>query len=193
MGTRNADRTPTPRYFTGGDEVKDPIDRDLITIGNLTVDADTGEIIEQPMAFLIDSRDKLSWWLGKMRQLRALAESEIALSERAKARAVALSNAANRLEDHYREEAEPLVSALLPAGRRSIILDGGEVGFRTLPGSIQVRDEATALAWCKEHLPEAVKVVENLLKTPIAKLAKESGTLPPGVEQIGPGEKMWVR
>ncbi len=168
-------------------------ERNLIRLGNITVDADTGEIIERPAAFLIDSADKLSWWLGKLRQLRALAESDKDLAERAQKRAAALLNAANNLEEHYRGEAEPFARALLPTGRRSIILDGGEVGFRMTPGSIEIRDAAQALEWCKVKLPEAVKTVESLLKTPIAKLAKDIGMLPPGVEQVGPAEKMWVR
>ena len=168
--------------------------RDLIKLGVLTIDADTGEILEQPTAFSIDTQEKLSWWLGKMRRLRALANSEIDLAMRANARAEALCNAAQRFEEHYREEAELLVKALLSQGRRSLLLDGGEVGFRATPGSITIRgDGSEALAWCKANLPAAVKVVESLLKTPIAALVKETGTLPPGVEQVPAGEKMWVK
>jgi hypothetical protein len=37
------------------------------------------------------------------------------------------------------------------------------------------------------------EVVESLLKTPIAEQAKATGTLPPGVVQTPPGEKMWTR
>ncbi len=168
-------------------------ERNLITLGTLTVDADTGEIVEQPEKFAIDTPAKLSWWLEKMRQLRALAESEATVARRATARAAIITRSADWLEGHYREEAAPLVRSLLPHGRRSILLDGGEAGFRTTPGSINVLDALAAIDWCKANLPEAVEVTETLLKTPIAEQAKATGILPPGVEQVPPSEKMWVR
>ncbi len=167
--------------------------RNLIILGALTVDTDTGEIIEQPEAFTVDTPAKLNWWLEKMRQLRALAHSEWELGNKAMNHSQMLHRAADSFEQRYREQAEPVVRAMLPHGRRSILLEGGEAGFRTTPGSINILDALVALDWCKGHLPEAVKTTETLLKTPIAEQAKATGILPPGVEQVPPSEKMWVR
>ena len=42
--------------------------------------------------------------------------------------------------------------------RRSLNLPGGTVGFRLRPARVEVVDEQVALAWCRSHLPIALKV-----------------------------------
>src|SRR3954471_20856264 len=46
--------------------------------------------------------------------------------------------------------------------RRSIHLPSGTIGFRTEPTKIVVADEPKLIAWCRQHLPSAVKVVESV-------------------------------
>ncbi len=168
-------------------------ERNLITLDNLTVDADTGEIVSEHQEFHITDDKSLSWWLGKMRQLRALAHSEWEVGNKAMNRSQVFHRAADGLEQRFREEAEPVVRALLPKGRRSVLFEGGEAGLRKTPGHLDVTDELAAVAWCKEHLPEAVKVFESILKTPVTKQYDETEVLPPGVAVVAPSEKLWVK
>src|SRR5206468_4077872 len=77
--------------------------------------------------------------------------------------------------------------------RRSLHLPSGVVGFRTEPTRIVVADEPKLIAWCRQHLPSAVKVVESVLKSEISAHIKSSGECPDGAELAGGGEKFYVK
>lgn len=59
--------------------------------------------------------------------------------------------------------------ALKDAKSKSLKTPYGTLGFRLNPGSIKVREEAKeyAVTWAKEHAPDAVKVTESILVTPL--------------------------
>lgn len=168
--------------------------RELLRIDDLTIDVETGEIIEaKPEGFVLDDPGKLDWWVGKIRALRSLAQAEKELAERVAQRATAYSRAAESLFVIFSADAEILALSLIPKGRRSAMLEHGEIGFRKVSGGVDFVDEGEALTWCREHLQEAVKIRESLLKTPIAKEYAEKGTLPPGVIYRDDADKLWVK
>jgi len=77
--------------------------------------------------------------------------------------------------------------------RRSVHLPAGVVGFRAEPTRIIVADEPKLIAWCRQHLPSAVKVVQSVLKTEINQHIRSTGECPDGAEVAGGGEKFFVK
>lgn len=77
--------------------------------------------------------------------------------------------------------------------QRSIHLPAGRVGFRIEPTRIVVADEPKLIAWCRQHLPTAVRVVQSVLKTEINQHIKNTGECPDGAEVAGGGEKFYIK
>jgi len=77
--------------------------------------------------------------------------------------------------------------------QRSIHLPGGRIGFRVEPTHIVVADEPKLIAWCRQHLPSAVKVVQSVRKTEINQHIKNTGECPDGAELAGGGEKFFIK
>lgn len=66
----------------------------------------------------------------------------------------------------------------------------GKLSMRQNPGSIVVKDDAGAIAWAKQHMPEAVATKEHILLTPLDKV---KGGLPGDLFLvIAPFEKFGV-
>lgn len=102
--------------------------------------------------------------------------------------------------------------------RRSIALPGGSLGFRRQPVRPVVVNEVEAMAWCRAHLPAAlrvqvaaegddalqlrqllegvecgVEVSEQVRIQVLAAHVKSSGQHPPGVSMGGGDERFFVR
>jgi phage host-nuclease inhibitor protein Gam len=67
---------------------------------------------------------------------------------------------------------------------RTVSFPNGKAGFRKSPDKLEIEDEKATLAWAKEHKPEAVKVTESVLKTPLMEGFKATGELPDGVKFV---------
>ncbi len=78
-------------------------------------------------------------------------------------------------------------------GKKTLRLPDGTLGFRSKRAVIQIADEDRVLDWCRDHLPEAVKTVESVLKTPLNEHLKETGELPPGCDLDAGGDEFYVR
>jgi phage host-nuclease inhibitor protein Gam len=68
--------------------------------------------------------------------------------------------------------------------KRSLVLPSARVGFRKAPAHMEVDDEAAAIAWAKEHVPDAVKVKESILKKPLIAKLEETGELADGARWV---------
>jgi hypothetical protein len=77
--------------------------------------------------------------------------------------------------------------------RKVINLPGGTIGFRRTVPRLVIQDEAKLLAWCKQHLPAAVKTVESIVKTPLNEHVAATGEIANGAELTGGGETFYVR
>jgi phage host-nuclease inhibitor protein Gam len=77
--------------------------------------------------------------------------------------------------------------------RRHLTFPSGEAGFRKAPGRLEFTDEAAALAWAKEHCPDAVKVTENVQKTPLKKHIETKGEIPDGVQLVEGEEHFYIK
>ena len=91
--------------------------------------------------------------------------------------------------EFMQQQLEPWVDEhLRDQKRKSVILPHGTAGFRQGQESVDVLDDITALAWCKENLPIAVKVVESISKTEVKNSIKAGGAIPDGIK-LKPGDR----
>lgn len=71
---------------------------------------------------------------------------------------------------------------------RSYKLLSGTVGFRQAPDSLEVKDEAAALLWIKQHdIQGCIRVKEEVKKTETKKFIESTGEVPDGCA-LRPGE-----
>lgn len=77
-------------------------------------------------------------------------------------------------------------------GRRSVSLPAGAIGFRTEPTRLSIADEKRLLAWCRTHLPSAIRVIETVPTTPLIEHLKLTGECPDGTELQGGGERFHI-
>ncbi len=76
---------------------------------------------------------------------------------------------------------------------KSLNLPAGTIGFRVEPQKLNWLDEDRLLAWCRRHLPRAVKTTENILKSVVTEHLKNTGEIADGAEVGGGGEKFFIR
>ena len=126
----------------------------------------TGEELEHettppvivPEQFVIDDAQKASWVVRKIVEARKYGEHVQQWCERELRRA---QQEEEWLLRRFGVELESWASAELKrlgVRRRSLNLPGGIVGFRLQPARVEVVDEQAVLAWCRSHLPIALKV-----------------------------------
>lgn len=81
-----------------------------------------------------------------------------------------------------------------PRKGKSLRLHTGVIAFRTVPGGPRVVDQAAALAWAKQHCPDAVRVREELaVATLKAHVEASAGELPDGVDIVSASEVFSVK
>ena len=80
-----------------------------------------------------------------------------------------------------------------PKRGKTIRLPVGQLGWRRVPGGPRVIDDAAALAWARQALPQAVRVEESVDRHTIRAYVERTGELPPGVEIKPDEERFGVR
>lgn len=145
---------------------------------------------------------------GYVRYVEQWATSEIRRSKRQE----------ERLMQWFRPQLEAWARARLGNGRRrSIRLPAGTLGLRRTPARPVVVDQAEAMAWCREHLPEALRLQlvadgpsalqlremleqlesgfaheEEIRKQVLTAHVKTTGECPPGVSMGGGHETFYI-
>jgi hypothetical protein len=171
-----------------------------------------------PERFVIDDAQKASWAVRKILEARAYAARVRQWSERELRRAEhdeqwLLRRFGSELETWLRGEL-----ARSNGRRRSINLPGGMIGLRMQPARLDVVDEPLLLAWCRAHLPAALKVSvetqgdeaaalfdwqrqrtpqsrvhQHALRDPLARYLGETGEVPQGAVVRPLSEQFYVR
>lgn len=100
----------------------------------------------------------------------------------------------NFFEGHLRLYAEANRSALLGTGKKkSRDLHHGSIGWRTKGQSIEVKDEAAFLAWCKRLGPEFVRTKEEPVLAAVKEHVAETGEVPEGAEVVAAVDEFQVK
>lgn len=167
------------------------------------VDAETGEVVghaevmvdpREPETFRPFNLGYAEWVLDKMQSAEALI-----VADEMKLRAIS-DNIQRRIRDQrarlewlqrrFGADLEQLARRELDGAKtRTLILDHGKLSFRRSAGSIKVADPGQALEWARVHAPEAIKVAESVLVTPL----KGRADLPAGVFEVtGPEDRFTV-
>jgi len=155
-----------------------------------------GEHIE---GFIINSLDTAEWCLRKISRAEARIQERNDCAAKIKAEIDARLEAINAKD---LDTVAYLGSLLRPwaeveiakAGKaKSVKLLAGEVGFRKAPDSLEVTDEAAALAWLKEHYPQGVRTVESVDKKKVKEAIEFNGEVPDGCELRRGDIKFYVR
>ncbi len=139
--------------------------------------------------FVIRDAGDASWVVRKIVEARAR-------QQRIKDWAQAELKAAQREEKFFLERFGDELEAWTAennGGKKTLRLPDGTLGFRQKRAIIQIQDEDRVLDWCRDHLPEAVKISEYILKTPLNEHLKETGELPPGCDLDAGGDEFYVR
>lgn len=143
--------------------------------------------------FLVDTEDKAVWCAGKV----AKAENHLAALKAAKAEYI------RRIEEWYEQRkkehedtANRMIELLRPyatqqvarSNKKSVVLpDGTKVGFKSLPGKVEIGSMDQVVQWAESQAPGIVRVKKDVTKTDLKALIKERGEIPPSVEML-PGE-----
>ena len=141
------------------------------------------------MSFVINDVSSASWVVRKIVEARAR-------QERIKAWAAAEMKAARREEEFFLRRFGPELEAWVAEnlhGRKTLHLPDGTLGYRRKGLLLNIEDKEAVLEWCRRNLPEAVRVKEDVLKTPLNEWVKETGEVPPGCEIEPGGDEFYVR
>jgi phage host-nuclease inhibitor protein Gam len=142
------------------------------------------------LAFAINDAASASWVVRKIVEARAR-------QERIKAWAAAELKAARREEEFFLRRFGPELEAWaaenLHGQKKTLRLPDGTLGYRRKGLLLNIEDKEATLEWCRGNLPEAVRVREDVLKTPLNEWVKETGEVPPGCEIKPGGDEFYVR
>ena len=189
-----------------------------MTVGTEVLSADVNPE-ESPAAeeFRVRDGQTANWLVRKVVEARAYAER---VESWAAAEIRRAQHEERWLLNRYGHQLRDwLETELLARGgrRRSVKLPAGKVGLRTHPSALVTTDEVALFHWCRDHLPEALRMrldarghaanlLDNLIRergielhsrqevmlTLVRKAVEATGELPPGTGLRERQEKLYV-
>lgn len=163
-----------------------------VWLGDFLVCVETGEVVgvrEPKPAFAVSDMDSAEWVLEKMldaeTETAALELRLAAIQERMQTLIAEKRRRRQYLEGRFGEELRSFaMDALEGSKKRTLVTPYGSLSFRRAPGGIKVLDSHLAIAWCKLHCPDAVKMVETVVVAPLKEALQavegtESEMVPP--------------
>jgi hypothetical protein len=85
------------------------------------------------------------------------------------------------------------LSQIAAGDRKSVKLPAGTVGYRTEAIRLEVKDEQRLIAWCRQSLPDALRVETHVLKSLVHDHLHQTGECPDGTDVAGGGQKFFVK
>lgn len=112
------------------------------------------------------------WWLRRLGEVEAeitrLETREEAELARVRAHYAALRAPLETRAGGFRRAVEAVAASVKWGKRKSIDLAWGTFGVRTKPARVEVVDPVKALAWARQHAPDAVVVKESVAQRVVA-------------------------
>ena len=132
--------------------------------------------------FRIENDKQAEWALGKIAEAKAEQEKwEAFYSAKLDAIRLDTQGTIDYMTELLRQYFNTQECRETKTGIRKYSLPSGELVLK--PAGIDYkRDEAVMLAWCEEHLPEAVKVTRKAGWAEVKNYIKATGEIPEGVE-----------
>jgi phage host-nuclease inhibitor protein Gam len=141
------------------------------------------------LSFEVTDAGSASWVVRKIVEAQAR-------QQRIKDWAQAELRDARREEEFFRQRFGPSLEAWVAEnlnGKKTLRLPDGSMGYRRRRPVLQIEDKEQLLDWCKNNLPDAVRVREDVLKTPLNEHLKETGEIPPGCDLDLGGDEFFVK
>lgn len=176
----------------------------IIRVGDDLIDEETGEYAGLADFKLPDALETESDLIGFMEAL--MKEESNLIAKKAELAAVVkncesiIQRASRRIEwlrYKYEQNATAIAIAALPRRKdgsyqsKTWTCPWGKVSVRDVAGTLEISDPDSALEWCKSYAPEAIKVTEKVLVSPLKEcLDMESfksgdvSSLPKGINYI---------
>lgn len=138
--------------------------------------------IDENAYFSIKDDRSAEWALGKISEAKAEQEKwEAFYSEKLEAIRKECQSTIDFMTMHLQRYFDTQKHRVTKTGIEKYSLPSAELILK--PAGIDYkRDEAAMLAWCEEHLPEAVKVTRKAGWAEVKAHMKETGEIPDGVE-----------
>jgi len=138
------------------------------------------------------SKDRFcEWYRGEVHKLDAL---EAQFEKMYEIRLQEIHSAKASLQYFHGQEFRQRSKAMIEADgnkKKSVNLLTGTVGFRTIKAKLLVTNKQLVMEWAETHCPQAIKMIKDLLLTPLMDYLKDTGDVPPGTELIGEHQKFY--
>jgi hypothetical protein len=158
----------------------------------ITEDGEIVRHISQP--FAVVDRNSAEWVMERLMEADAAIYGDLArlaaVTEHIQSRIKEQSRRRDWLRARFASELEQYAAGQLCGQKaRTLVLDHGKIAFRKTPGSTTVTDMTAAVEWAKQNAPDALKITETVLVTPL----KGRDDLPEAIFTITPpGEKCTI-
>jgi hypothetical protein len=144
-----------------------------------------------PETFSVDDAASANWVVRKIIEARNYTKH---VKEWAEAECKRAQNEEQFFLFHYGVQLERWAKSQLEGGRRKCVsLPGGKVGFRTEPRKLDVSDEPKLIEWCRENLPDALRIETHVLKSLVKDHVQKTGECPDGTNISGGNQKFYIR
>lgn len=127
--------------------------------------------------WVIEDESMADWALDRIRRAE---ESLARIQQNAEAAVRRAKTEAARTRSFFEPKIRDWAERHRPARGKTIHLMSGDLAWRKKPAKLEVTDKHLLLAWSRDHLPDAIKTEESLLKTPVSDYFKRTGEQPPG-------------
>jgi hypothetical protein len=146
---------------------------------------------EPPETFAVEDAASANWVVRKIiearnyaKHVKSWAEAEVRRAEREE----------QLFLYHYGHQLETWARSQIAVGRRKCIkLPAGTIGFRTEPPKLEVADEAKVITWCRQALPDALRIETHVLKSLVKDHVQQTGEIPDGANVTVAGQRFYVR
>ncbi|HEY1683539.1 MAG TPA: host-nuclease inhibitor Gam family protein [Tepidisphaeraceae bacterium] len=144
-----------------------------------------------PETFSVDDPTSANWVVRKIIEARNYAQH---VKEWAEAECKRAQNEEQFFLFHYGIQLERWAKSEIDGSRRKCVkLPGGTVGFRTESRKLDVADEQKLIAWCRDNLPDALKIETHVLKSLVKDHVQNTGECPDGTNISGGSQKFYIR
>lgn len=186
-----ADPPPAARNAPADEDGADEADEDENENENEDDDEAFAERVlpADKLSFEVKDAASASWVVRKIVEARAR-------QERIREWAATETKAARREEEFFLRRFGPDLEAWAAEnlrGKKTLRLPDGALGYRRRRMTLQIEDSQRVLDWCRRNLPDAVRIKEDVLKTPLNAHLKETGEVPPGCNIDPGGDEFYVR
>lgn len=132
--------------------------------------------VNRATVFRVDSHETADWVLSKRMEEESALDSiearRAAMNANFDRMAQVHKDRLKHLSHRFDAELEVFAAANLPRGKKTLTLPHGSIAFRTIPASVNLRDEERAIEWAEAVAPGIIR--KHVTKTDVVAAWKRS-------------------